>query len=178
MWGYIADLTTGKCHFPVPSLYVRVYRCKKWKNSRKISSLIICEGISPNDSTRGFFAPFPHYMWGYIGTWCTFQWKEQVPSLYVRVYRMQVTFRLQTSCSLIICEGISFAFTFIRYINEFPHYMWGYIATAKPSRARVRVPSLYVRVYRIRLRRPRWWASSLIICEGISPEDLMQVGDI
>ena len=47
MWGYIAHVQISFYKFPVPSLYVRVYRARV--NFMRVSgcSLIICEGVSP-----------------------------------------------------------------------------------------------------------------------------------
>ena len=76
--------------------------------------------------------------------------------------------RINTECSLIICEGISEKRKRKKWRGGFPHYMWGYIGTDFELHADVYVPSLYVRVYRIMHHFSSLEASSLIICEGIS----------
>ena len=46
----------------VPSLYVRVYRNKKYVEIHDKGSLIICEGVSPTGRHNNAKMTFPHYM--------------------------------------------------------------------------------------------------------------------
>ena len=168
MWGYIAALYPVSPPGAVPSLYVRVYHWRRLVDHCRRRSLIICEGIS-NPSTF-YINPkmFPHYMWGYIFDETLKKQPAMVPSLYVRVYRVPLVSSIKYFRSLIICEGISTVIWGKVASIQFPHYMWGYIASRFANSSGVSVPSLYVRVYR-NIIRERWteWGS-LIICEGIS----------
>ena len=76
--------------------------------------------------------------------------------------------RINTECSLIICEGVSPPVSFPRRLWQFPHYMLGYIGVYKLEDCGKTVPSLYVRVYLTKPGRLYVSRSSLIICEGIS----------
>ena len=152
MWGYIE---LKKCYEQlqgVPSLYVRVYRAVYYCRGDQRGSLIICEGISSEEDEKGQVLRFPHYMWGYIENRAMNSPAEAVPSLYVRVYRTWTCRACWLSCSLIICEGIS-------YIPP-------------PGGFKFWLPSLYVRVYRSGSFAYEGKWSSLIICEGISPDIL------
>ena len=152
----------------VPSLYVRVYRWRRWFRQWICCSLIICEGISARFSVRCSTVWFPHYMWGYIMLARFARCPLDVPSLYVRVYRIQYFLLAIYRCSLIICEGISWVCQLRKHFVMFPHYMWGYITIYNLNSNIVIVPSLYVRVYRKRQNRASLITGSLIICEGIS----------
>ena len=107
MWGYILYPPAGGFKFWLPSLYVRVYRSGSFAYEGKWSSLIICEGISPDILDLRYKWLFPHYMWGYIGTGGVIVKKSDVPSLYVRVYHSRQNGARTDNRSLIICEGIS-----------------------------------------------------------------------
>ena len=152
MWGYIAETvgSTEKRH--VPSLYVRVYRWYFCFFLLIKCSLIICEGISSIPRRSSQINTFPHYMWGYIVKMNGFKQKYKVPSLYVRVYRKNTSECRSQQCSLIICEGISAYSSSSASSSAFPHYMWGYIVLIMPIFQVLRVPSLYVRVYRGRIQ--------------------------
>ena len=76
--------------------------------------------------------------------------------------------RINTECSLIICEGISCKKPLYDIYESFPHYMWGYIVLYDLMCDIQDVPSLYVRVYLRQADREPMGGSSLIICEGIS----------
>ena len=168
MWGYIYSGRYCIVLISVPSLYVRVYRARPCYQSLTACSLIICEGISATLLWIGGRPPFPHYMWGYIvrkifiGIGC------RVPSLYVRVYRIEEARKPVRRSSLIICEGISDVSHVKLFIYSFPHYMWGYIGLQGLCLPVLYVPSLYVRVYRCLVVLVSYLSSSLIICEGIS----------
>ena len=149
MWGYIDSHLRKGCFHPVPSLYVRVYRVQICQLVRRQCSLIICEGISQHNSREVNRMRFPHYMWGYIGILRFRCLNIQVPSLYVRVYRMSERNGLPIMSSLIICEGISFRSLCFGVNAPFPHYMWGYIAYNRENNSSEIVPSLYVRVYHL-----------------------------
>ena len=107
-------------------------------------------------------------MWGYIVLKPYLSKAEQVPSLYVRVYRSRESCPGFWICSLIICEGISVSRARTELLRAFPHYMWGYIAITAGREYWRAVPSLYVRVYREESGGGVTYGSSLIICEGIS----------
>ena len=111
---------------------------------------------------------FPHYMWGYIDAQMESMPEEEVPSLYVRVYRGFIYLSFIIHRSLIICEGISLPGQFWGAGNSFPHYMWGYIDLSREIPELTTVPSLYVRVYRTLEECEKFVERSLIICEGIS----------
>ena len=53
---------------------------------------------------------------------------------------------------------------------SFPHYMWGYIGLSLLQLQTNKVPSLYVRVYRLKKLVGTRSERSIIICEGISQE--------
>ena len=127
MWGYIGVWVKNKKRRAVPSLYVRVYRIKTFCEAIGISSLIICEGISPVRTSRASHNGFPHYMWGYIANFQPDGKTGSVPSLYVRVYRCSVSVITPRQRSLIICEGISVTPPSDSRCQAFPHYMWVYI---------------------------------------------------
>ena len=113
-------------------------------------------------------AEFPHYMWGCID-WRWNLWKKKdVPSLYVRVYRVVGEHYIRTDCSLIICEGVSYTVQEVSSLLTFPHYMWGCITQQQTIWHQKRVPSLYVRVYRPSAFKKSDFYCSLIICEGVS----------
>ena len=107
-------------------------------------------------------------MWGYIAPYSVFFFLGLVPSLYVRVYRGSEPAFSWLPRSLIICEGISAAKTYIKARFTFPHYMWGYIKASDLMQVGGLVPSLYVRVYRCVFALGGGHICSLIICEGIS----------
>ena len=174
MWGYIEEFFSEAVAPLVPSLYVRVYRWTYTRGGTIMGSLIICEGISDIRGRLSFPVPFPHYMWGYIVSVIVSRIISAVPSLYVRVYRIPYAARMSHMCSLIICEGISAKAADIGANCTFPHYMWGYIASARHQPRSGRVPSLYVRVYRPSNERYGPEGSSLIICEGISDYGTMK----
>ena len=168
MWGYIEVYFNKDMNDCVPSLYVRVYRSSPSSHKSLFSSLIICEGISYGREISEKDELFPHYMWGYITATNFSSCPSGVPSLYVRVYRTRGTPEEQKRRSLIICEGISRARRNARAAEEFPHYMWGYIAATGAERRVRRLPSLYVRVYHQHGKLLKSLKCSLIICEGIS----------
>ena len=87
-------------------------------------------------------------MWGYIIYFVTLIVQKIVPSLYVRVYRSVRPPGQGAGSSLIICEGISCTPLWDANARAFPHYMWGYIADRQWQHNSLKVPSLYVRVYR------------------------------
>ena len=188
MWGYIIRACCIYCIQCVPSLYVMVYRGHKCYRWRWLCSLTVCEGVSlvgvtllPQQRSltvcegvsrlyQAFKdnAPFPHCMWGYIVISDTEPFCDNVPSLYVRVYRECCWFIPGGRRSLIICEGISKVKEEVARNGRFPHYMWGYIEPNRPKGCYCWVPSLYVRVYREKVCNNSNTKSSLIICEGIS----------
>ena len=131
-------------------------------------SLIICEGISQHNSREVNRMRFPHYMWGYIGILRFRSLNIQVPSLYVRVYRMSERNGLPIMSSLIICEGISWWIFQRCVVIWFPHYMWGYIEENLEKFRQELVPSLYVKVYPPGRANGKAELCSLIIYEGIS----------
>ena len=154
MWGYILYPPAGGFKFWLPSLYVRVYRSGSFAYEGKWSSLIICEGISPDILDLRYKWLFPHYMWGYIAATGAERRVRRLPSLYVRVYHQHGKLLKSLKCSLIICEGISGTLIFGGWWILFPHYMWGYIPPAGRTAKRSFVPSLYMRVYRNRQWHP------------------------
>ena len=107
-------------------------------------------------------------MWGYIVTPYHLPQKCVVPSLYVRVYLLQIGKAGDTIRSLIICEGISVWLEGKDTGEKFPHYMWGYIGNGGLLLHSWHVPSLYVRVYHQHGKLLKSLKCSLIICEGIS----------
>ena len=167
-WGYI-----GNCSFLydipyVPSLYVRVYQSVLLLVIHKTRSLTIREGISAVLLWIGGRPPFPHYTWGYIERINPLLLLKPVPSLYVRVYRVDASLQYIRLCSLTIREGISSTRALVRFCYGFPHYTWGYIVQLPFYSYKNRVPSLYVRVYRERKGLQKTLDSSLTIREGIS----------
>ena len=128
MWGYIEVNRMRMTIHNVPSLYVRVYRLHIGNSSRSQRSLIICEGISQGTLTMFSAWRFPNYMWGYIEPQTSGCDSRDVPSLYVMVYRVDASLQYIRVRSLIICEGISTGGSESAENQEFPHYMWGYIA--------------------------------------------------
>ena len=107
MWGYIVAPGMDIFNVTVPSLYVRVYRWGTAGWPEMASSLIICEGISCKNPLYDIYESFPHYMWGYIASPNLISDNQDVPSLYVRVYRYLRPIRCQTPSSLTTCECIS-----------------------------------------------------------------------
>ena len=107
-------------------------------------------------------------MWGCIAGLSIIYCPSQVPSLYVRVYRIWLMQEKFYESSLIICEGVSLNLSFMKNIAEFPHYMWGCIAKVDGKMPYPVVPSLYVRVYPEAAGAAASDNSSLIICEGVS----------
>ena len=148
---------------------MRVYRYFLSLRDCQQSSLTAREGISSFSEIDLNPENFPHFMWGYIVHEERRRNRNGVPSLYVRVYRGILGWSAGVSGSLIICEGISRARRNARAAEEFPHYMWGYIAATGAERRVRRLPSLYVRVYHQHGKLLKSLKCSLIICEGISP---------
>ena len=109
-------------------------------------------------------------MWGYIGAWDHLVREREVPSLYVRVYRVHLYETLTPERSLIICEGISLTANGNITVWRFPHYMWGYIVLRTQNAPFMKVPSLYVRVYHQHGKLLKSLKCSLIICEDISAQ--------
>ena len=170
MWWYIALKPWPIFENPVPSLYVRVYR-EAWNTPTLICrSLTVCEGISAQRHAERVKTMFPHCMWGYIAVLLLSKSHFCVPSLYVRVYRFIHFFFLLFFCSLTVCEGVSFVFLICYRDNWCPHCMWGYIAQIFSKGKQTQVPSLYVRVYRLKVSGKNISWCSLIIREGISDE--------
>ena len=129
---------------------MRVYRDFHALPIPAVSSLTIREGISSLKANFCKVWKFPHYTWGYIGSYGTKDLTLIVPSLYVRVYRLLWVF-LHSSCSsLTIREGISLKAFYPKHSRTFPHYTWGYIVQHLRRNFILNVPSLYVRVYRFR----------------------------
>ena len=112
---------------------------------------------------------FPHYTWGYISFVVACCRLLSVPSLYVRVYLLQIYWALFLRGSLTIREGISSYNSFFMFFSLFPHYTWGYIALLDVKRLLWDVPSLYVRVYHPGHTLTHCRRGSLTIREGISP---------
>ena len=166
-WGYIAAIRRAVTHFPVPSLYVRVYRWKLCDGSTVLCSLTIREGISTCGFTKKKFKcsltiregiswcqrwthwhrAFPHYTWGYIIFPHLTAKSTFVPSLYVSVYHPGYPWELQPRGSLTIREGISTGGKTDDFWRTFPYYTWGYIEMQERIDNLQEVPSLYVRVY-------------------------------
>ena len=154
--------------FMVPSLYVRVYHTLTEYISKSRCSLTIREGISALSDSKEDDHRFPHYTWGYIDRANRFDDLQAVPSLYVRVYRLHLPTGENEARSLTIREGISLKVGALFMRQGFPHYTWGYIGTLKQFYADLKVPSLYVRVYRKCSARWSGKPCSLTIREGIS----------
>ena len=99
---------------------------------------------------RGYFTAattFPHCMWGCIMFKIFAQKARVVPSLYVRVYHIEIRRLKDKEGFLIIREGISDSRPRISFPLEFPHYTWGYITRVRTKAPGAVVPSLYVRAY-------------------------------
>ena len=187
-WGYIAPSFPARPLWIVPSLYVRVYRRFKLCVNFGGRSLTIREGISRQFAERLHISRFPHYTWGYIGESYVMVQPSCVPSLYVRVYRLAVSLKKNSSVpslyvrvyrdartnwqpagsSLTIREGISQDSFVVNLYGGFPHYTWGYIICRFPHLSFLGVPSLYVRVYRSSRCTIRQNPRSITIREGIS----------
>ena len=168
MWGCIGFYGMKDSTLIVPSLYVRVYRASMFHQPPILGSLIICEGVSEKGVLSFLYDVFPHYMWGCIALKIILTAAAIVPSLYVRVYRLDFKAFPWISCSLIICEGVSVIYEEDLYTSQFPHYMWGCIGIGTALLQDAMVPSLYVRVYRTFFATLCVSPSSLIICEGVS----------
>ena len=170
MWGCIEYGFLTRSRNQVPSLYVRVYRGKCWQYTETASSLTVCEGVSFFNCLSDCQIWFPHYMWGCIGLKQLEFTGGIVPSLYVRVYHDTAGENRAAQRSLTVCEGVSFIC--IPFLNNagFPHCMWGCIERKEICRNRVKVPSLYVRVYRGFCNHADRTSGSLTVCEGVSPK--------
>ena len=168
MWGYIISMLMLLRLEIVPSLYVRVYRTHRGRQTLFRSSLTVCEGISSLVFSPHLRAKFPHCMWGYIITPQNPTTALHVPSLYVRVYHTHGSAPRGRRSSLTVCEGISRPVPFLKHQPVFPHCMWGYIGFKPCRNIFHKVPSLYVRVYRHKKTRAWRADGSLTVCEGIS----------
>ena len=73
---------------------------------------------------------FPHYTWGYIIIKKGKEINQNVPSLYVRVYRVALRPLRLFPSSLTIREGISQVLWDLEIYLTFPHYTWGYITSS------------------------------------------------
>ena len=147
-WGCIKEVTRWQDDTPVPSLYVRVYRIEKDQGTTWSSSLTIREGVSVSGMRGVYEVKFPHYTWGCIDLEKISGYLSKVPSLYVRVYRMDEYRTARQSCSLTIREGVSGWIIILISNRVFPHYTWGCIEYNCYIHDISFVPSLYVRVYR------------------------------
>ena len=172
MWGCIGGENCGRILKRVPSLYVRVYRHSFQMAYQRTRSLIICEGVSPEYTSREWWTAFPHYMWGCIVVLYLNSGEKQVPSLYVRVYRQAQCHHSSQGCSLTIREGVSGKFATVWSRNRFPHYTWWCIALKIILTAAEIAPSLYVRVYQMAVIYIKTPFSSLTIREGVSSHSL------
>ena len=90
---------------------------------------------------------FPHYTWGYIGLDLDNIDDIIVPSLYVRVYHIEIRRLKDKEGSLIIRKGILRGREARSPCDLFPHYTWGYIGQPPTDFLSPWVPSLYVRAY-------------------------------
>ena len=126
-WGCIALYSVFFFLGLVPSLYVRVYRPEADLTTGKWRSLTIREGVSPYQEHVSPIQWFPHYTWGCIGYLKRAIIGEEVPSLYVRVYRVSKKREIFSRCSLTIREGVSRVLSLAIYHQAFPHYTWGCI---------------------------------------------------
>ena len=70
--------------------------------------------------------------------------------------------------SLTVCEGVSDTMLNKSYRHMFPHCMWGCIEAYNRTGMAAAVPSLYVRVYRVKNTVFFLWDGSLTVCEGVS----------
>ena len=143
MWGCIGTgpFRCNRCR--VPSLYVRVYHLHWWRIRIQDCSLTVCEGVSQYLTVKPKTATFPHYMWGCIARSSKQSITQEVPSLYVRVYRKELLPDRRLCGSLIVCECISGANEFSCVHIWFPHCVWGYIGICKKGEPE-RVNSLTV----------------------------------
>ena len=91
-----------------------------------------------------------------------------VPSLYVRVYRVNWITVQTLNSSLTVCEGVSADSYKQDWPMRFPHCMWGCIESGNALFFLYIVPSLYVRVYRGVQMDGQEKKSSLTVCEGVS----------
>ena len=167
-WGCIVWSRLQWCATEVPSLYVRVYRILPQFSPPLNCSLTIREGVS---RTKEFFLcgeGFPHYTWGCIEMDDKLRRKEDVPSLYVRVYRARPCCQSLAGCSLTIREGVSVLGWGSKRAARFPHYTWGCIGEDAKRASLAIVPSLYVRVYRRCYQHRQKRGRSLTIREGVS----------
>ena len=112
-------------------------------------------------------------MWGCIVKDNVVKAFNDVPSLYVRVYRKRFRRNKIKNCSLTIREGVSVEPLTLDVFTTFPHYTWGCIALLERSATRQTVPSLYVRVYRACLVRRLMCIRSLTIREGVSRRQIV-----
>ena len=167
-WGCIVLSAFQYISVLVPSLYVRVYRCRRAPVTLHASSLTIREGVSDIGRMWEICWTFPHYTWGCIAGYTRALQRWQVPSLYVRVYRLDCRNRTMFRCSLTIREGVSHRLLLSGTPASFPHYTWGCIAYRIRMVVTQRVPSLYVRVYQGLNYRLLPGYSSLTIREGVS----------
>ena len=138
-----------------------------WRGWQKAFVQIAQRGIWSGWKPRKYWV-FPHCMWGCIGRTPDATARGRVPSLYVRVYRTKNRSRWKKTRSLTVCEGVSTKFQKIKNSAWFPHCMWGCICLYSVLYLRACVPSLYVRVYRWRIRTGIVWQRSLTVCEGVS----------
>ena len=143
MWGCIGDSVITQTERLVPSLYVRVYRNIFNLKTCRNGSLTVCEGVSQYLTVKPKTATFPHYMWGCIARSSKQSITQEVPSLYVRVYRKELLPDRRLCGSLIVCECISGANEFSCVHIWFPHCVWGYIGICKKGEPE-RVNSLTV----------------------------------
>ena len=87
-WGCIVSFKRLSCCRFVPSLYVRVYREAWYTPLSGFGSLTIREGVSLHRAAAIKKCMFPHYTWGCITQENSPRRHTEVPSLYVRVYRL------------------------------------------------------------------------------------------
>ena len=76
--------------------------------------------------------------------------------------------RINTKCSLTVCEGVSQSEEQHPSKAKFPHCMWGCIERQLEALEHFGVPSLYVRVYRHKELYEQVEERSLTVCEGVS----------
>ena len=166
MWGCIGR--TGQLIMTriVPSLYVRVYRAAVVENYISPGSLTVCEGVSDVGEKSTVCIAFPHCMWGCIESPGGYRQWAQVPSLYVRVYRLPKMIYQDFAGSLTVCEGVSQRRQTRAFNLPFPHCMWGCIGIILAAGSFRQVPSLYVRVYRPLCLHIAMLFGSLIVCEA------------
>ena len=157
MWGCIDMFSRGHLSIEVPSLYVRVYLLYLCGFEGLSCSLTVCEGVSVRHRLLLSGTPFPHCMWGCIGIINGNRRRICVPSLYVRVYLLAASRLSYAAGSLTVCEGVSRNKSGCRYIQQFPHCMWGCIIVEMLLIRFHTVPSLYVRVYQLCSCRVYQW---------------------